>query len=334
MAPTLRSRMDRLLSDFGIDKMGSMALDVKAVASELNVEFTGIAATVAALEKEAYGADGSGSDAAASPPASTAPATSDGLEARSVGELKAEAKARGTSLVGCVEKADMIAAIRAAAAAGPAAAAPAADVAADAAPAPAPGASGAVQRRLTRQMIARVLQGTSHYEVLGIETTATKRDVKAAYRDLACLLHPDKCAETDAAEAFKKVNEAQETLSDDARRAVYDAARPGSMPTPAAPPPPPPPAETPAEPRRRPRRKRDHDFCSSETAEAKRARHVPLQPSSSRCICGSPSTGQQRTCIAANHHCICGKPPNGWSCAARIHTPVSNGWTQSWTYHG
>ena len=49
MAPTLRSRMDRLLSDFGIDKMGSMALDVKAVASELNVEFTGIAATVAAV---------------------------------------------------------------------------------------------------------------------------------------------------------------------------------------------------------------------------------------------------------------------------------------------
>ncbi|KAH8057094.1 hypothetical protein JL721_9834 [Aureococcus anophagefferens] len=98
---------------------------------------------------------------------------------------------------------------------------PAAEAAAPAetpAPAPAP-ASGAV-RRLTKQMIARVLQAASHYEILGVDAkTSSSKDIKVAYRDLACLVHPDKCSEEGAAEAFKKVNEAHETLSDDTRRA-------------------------------------------------------------------------------------------------------------------
>ena len=64
------------------------------------------------------------------------------------------------------------------------------------------------------------------YDVLGrrpIETSATDRDIKVAYRDIAALIHPDKCSEENATEAFKKVNEANEVLSDAARRSIYDA---------------------------------------------------------------------------------------------------------------
>ena len=38
------------------------------------------------------------------------------------------------------------------------------------------------------------------YDVLGIESSATARDVTVAYRDIAALIHPDKCAEANASE--------------------------------------------------------------------------------------------------------------------------------------
>ena len=98
-----------------------------------------------------------------------------------------------------------------------------------ASPAPAPEPESGAVKRLTKQMIARVLQSGSHYDVLGIEVEATDRDVKVAYRDLAILVHPDKCSEKGAAEAFKKVNEAKKVLGDSERRATYDAA-PGAAP--------------------------------------------------------------------------------------------------------
>ena len=242
MAVSMRARVDRLLTDIDVDKVGTLAADVKALAASLSIRYDGVGPTVSALEMETYGSE----DAADAP-------AGDGLEARSVKELKAEALARGASLVGCIEKVDMVAAIRAA----PVRLAPAAEPAAKAAPvtkaapvrlapaakakkaspAPAPAASpapapapesGAV-KRLTKQMIARVLQSGSHYDVLGIEVEATDRDVKVAYRDLAILVHPDKCSEKGAAEAFKKVNEAKKVLGDSERRATYDAA-PGAAP--------------------------------------------------------------------------------------------------------
>ena len=102
-AATIRARVDRLLADVGVDETGTLAGDVKALASSLGVAYDSVGATVSALEAETYGRA----------PDAPAPA-GDGLEARSVKELKAEAQARGASLVGCVEKADMVAAIRAA----------------------------------------------------------------------------------------------------------------------------------------------------------------------------------------------------------------------------
>lgn len=229
---TMRARVDRLIGDVGIELTGNLRSDVEALAASLSIPYEGVGPTVSALEKETYGDE---------TPAPAEPA-GDGLEARSVKELKALARARGASLVGCVEKADMVAAIRAAP---PAPAPPAPPMPAAETPAPAP-ASGAV-RRLTKQMIARVLQAASHYEILGVDAKASAKDIKVAYRDLACLVHPDKCSEEGAAEAFKKVNEAHETLSDDARRAVYDAAQEPDAPAPPPPPPPPPPPSSPRE---------------------------------------------------------------------------------------
>lgn len=60
----------------------------------------------------------------------------------------------------------------------------------------------------------------NHYEILGIEPTATADDIKAAYRKLAQRLHPDK--KTGNRESFEAVLAAYRVLSDAARRKEYD----------------------------------------------------------------------------------------------------------------
>lgn len=68
--------------------------------------------------------------------------------------------------------------------------------------------------------------GATYYEILGVSPTATSRVVKIAYRRLARKYHPDLKAEgyerNLATACFKRVNEANETLSDDIKRAAYD----------------------------------------------------------------------------------------------------------------
>ena len=141
--------------------------------------------------------------------------------------LKAVAKAKGVDVSACSEKADLVAAIRAA----PAAAEPSNSTASglDLGAGDYDGVlnyyENVAVRRLTKQMVARVLQAANHYDVLGVEVEAGDRDVKVAYRDLALLVHPDKCGADGAAEAFQKINEANEVLGDSAKRATYDAAR-------------------------------------------------------------------------------------------------------------
>ncbi len=62
-----------------------------------------------------------------------------------------------------------------------------------------------------------------YYKVLGVDKNATAEDIKKAYRKLAMKYHPDKNpGNKQAEEKFKEINEANEVLSDQEKRARYD----------------------------------------------------------------------------------------------------------------
>lgn len=59
-----------------------------------------------------------------------------------------------------------------------------------------------------------------YYEILGIQKTASKDEVKKAFRKLAAKYHPDKKGGDEA--KFKEISEAYATLGDDKKRSEYD----------------------------------------------------------------------------------------------------------------
>lgn len=62
-----------------------------------------------------------------------------------------------------------------------------------------------------------------YYEVLGVSRTASKDEIKKAYRKLAMQFHPDKNPGNKEAEAkFKEASHAADILMDDQKRAMYD----------------------------------------------------------------------------------------------------------------
>lgn len=66
-------------------------------------------------------------------------------------------------------------------------------------------------------------QKKNYYEILGVDKKASQDEIKAAYRKLAMKYHPDRNqGNAEAAERFKEINEANETLSDQQKRAAYD----------------------------------------------------------------------------------------------------------------
>ncbi len=61
-----------------------------------------------------------------------------------------------------------------------------------------------------------------YYEILGVPRTASAEEIKRAYRRLARKYHPDVSKETQAAEKFKDIAEAYQTLKDPEKRAAFD----------------------------------------------------------------------------------------------------------------
>jgi molecular chaperone DnaJ len=73
-----------------------------------------------------------------------------------------------------------------------------------------------------------------YYEILGVPKSATKDEIKKAYRKLAMQFHPDKNPGNKEAEAkFKEASHAADILMDDQKRSMYDrvghAAEQGGM---------------------------------------------------------------------------------------------------------
>ncbi|HPX76634.1 MAG TPA: DnaJ domain-containing protein [Bacteroidales bacterium] len=63
----------------------------------------------------------------------------------------------------------------------------------------------------------------NYYKILEVKPTATKEEIKKMYRKLAFKFHPDKNPNNkEAEEIFKEINEANENLTDDTKRAKHD----------------------------------------------------------------------------------------------------------------
>ena len=66
----------------------------------------------------------------------------------------------------------------------------------------------------------------NYYHILGLESNASKDEIKKAYRTYATKFHPDKQnGDKFFEERFKEILEAYEILSDDSKRANYDSKR-------------------------------------------------------------------------------------------------------------
>lgn len=66
------------------------------------------------------------------------------------------------------------------------------------------------------------MKDQDHYNVLGIERSATGAQVKHAYRQMAHRFHPDVSKDPDGESRFKDVSEAYKTLNRIETRAAYD----------------------------------------------------------------------------------------------------------------
>ncbi len=61
-----------------------------------------------------------------------------------------------------------------------------------------------------------------YYDILGIQRSANKEEIKNSYRRLALQYHPDRNKSPGAEERFKEISEAYAVLSDDEKRKRYD----------------------------------------------------------------------------------------------------------------
>ncbi|CAB9508580.1 protein DnaJ [Seminavis robusta] len=68
----------------------------------------------------------------------------------------------------------------------------------------------------------------NYYKILGIPRTASKKEIKKAYRELALKWHPDKNADNkeESEKMFQDISEAYEVLSDEELKGKYDRGEP------------------------------------------------------------------------------------------------------------
>ena len=100
---------------------------------------------------------------------------------------------------------------------------------------------------------------TTHYEILGVASTASHQEIKKAWKQAARSTHPDLHKNDPTAEGrFKAASSAWDTLKDDTARSRYDAEllNPTQIPSPS----PPRPRSRPR-PQRARQANRDPDLC-------------------------------------------------------------------------
>ena len=66
-------------------------------------------------------------------------------------------------------------------------------------------------------------QTKDYYAILGVKKTATAEEIRKAFRKLARKYHPDvNPGDKKAEEKFKELSEANDVLSDEKKRRIYD----------------------------------------------------------------------------------------------------------------
>lgn len=63
----------------------------------------------------------------------------------------------------------------------------------------------------------------NYYDILGVPSNATTKDIKSAYYDKAKVYHPDTNKDSSAAKKFQQISEAYEILGDINKRRAYDS---------------------------------------------------------------------------------------------------------------
>jgi hypothetical protein len=70
--------------------------------------------------------------------------------------------------------------------------------------------------------VKKIMAGRSYYDILGVQRTCSSSELKKAYRKTSLKVHPDKNSAKGSVEAFQKVTDAYDVLSDERKKEIYD----------------------------------------------------------------------------------------------------------------